>query len=102
MPIDVLTMEPPALYRTALPLRPVVEQVLDADEVNARCHQWIELFDKASQHGRRIFGCQMMWGDKCLILRIDSEAVRAHELAHCAGWPKDHPGGIWPKYARER
>jgi hypothetical protein len=21
--------------------------------------------------------------------------VLEHEIAHCNGWPKDHPGGVW-------
>jgi hypothetical protein len=29
----------------------------------------------------------------CWIVRVDDDRVRRHELAHCAGWPADHPGG---------
>jgi len=30
---------------------------------------------------------------KCYVARIDVPGVRPHELAHCNGWARDHPGG---------
>jgi hypothetical protein len=47
-------------------------------------------------------GCAFVNNDRCLILLVDDETIRAkgwtkelmlrHEQAHCNGWPQDHAG----------
>jgi hypothetical protein len=41
--------------------------------------------------GKVISGCAHRVAGRCLITRIDDPGVARHELAHCNGWPPDHP-----------
>jgi len=43
--------------------------------------------------GYGVWGCAIVKGAKCYVARLDIPGVRRNELAHCNGWPKDHPGG---------
>ena len=76
--------------------------------------KWCVLRDRGmwgtSPQGLTCVGCYRRL-DTLWIIRLDSEALRVHELAHCAGWPSDHPGGVWkwssngapyPVFSRER
>jgi hypothetical protein len=94
MPIGVPTVVPPAIYQKA-PAKPVMEEVLSPSEVNRRCHELTARYDPSLGWGKTLTGCSMTWPDKCVVIRVNSERVRIHEWAHCNGWPKDHPGGIW-------
>ena len=90
----IVTLQPPPQYDVVPPV-PVIEQVLSREAVQKFClHRYpgIKLAE-----GEFIRGCTMFLttgGTKsCLVIRIDDEFVRRHEIAHCAGWPADHPGG---------
>lgn len=51
---------------------------------------------------RRTLGCSLLRQGKCRIVLLDDKLIRAanwntglilrHEMAHCNGWPADHPG----------
>ena len=43
--------------------------------------------------GYTAWGCSVVKDCKWYVARIDVPGVRRHELAHCNGWPRDHPGG---------
>ena len=87
----------------------VVEEVRPVEDVARTCLEWsVKYKFAAPPAGQRFLGCMLLWTDgRCKVLRIDREDVRQHELAHCAGWPADHPGGgpvavERPAFARER
>lgn len=96
-----MTLIPPPQYDVP-PAVPVIERVLPYDEAWRICSGGIEAADRPGWgEPRRIKGydpgCAWLapyYGKvRCYIVRVDSETVRRHELAHCNGWPKDHPGG---------
>jgi hypothetical protein len=71
-----------------------LENVLSADktsilEVDRRCRA----AGAKSQPGKIIHGCayRIVQPGRCFIIRIDDPGVARHELAHCNGWPPDHP-----------
>jgi hypothetical protein len=99
---------PPAQYDHP-PQIPVIEKVLPWTEVQKLCAIPARRFHPELMNGSSlrfsVNGCEVdgiVWdnvarklvpGKGCVIIRIDDEATRRHELAHCNGWPKDHPGG---------
>jgi hypothetical protein len=95
MPIDTPVIQPPAIYRTMPSRYPVSEEVRPFAEVNSRCHEWLERWGNFTMTGRTVSGCQMVVNNVCVIIRVDNDMVREHEVAHCNGWPNDHPGGTW-------
>jgi hypothetical protein len=95
MPVDVPVLQPPAIYRHMPSMYPLSDEVRPYDEVNKRCHEYMEKWGNFSMIGRPINGCQRMVNGTCMILRVDSLDVLEHEIAHCNRWPKDHPGGVW-------
>jgi hypothetical protein len=86
----VMTLMPPAQYDHA-PSVTVIEHVLPAAEVDRLCHT-----RKGAPAGL-LTGCSVRNGNdgKCYIVHIGDKDIRRHEIAHCNGWPHDHPGGWW-------
>lgn len=85
-----MTMIPPAIYDHP-PTIPVIERIMGWDEVSAFCSKAAHRILMPWEH---ISGCSGIASDgKCYVFRLDDRFVRRHELAHCNGWPKDHPGG---------
>jgi hypothetical protein len=102
-----MTLLPPPQYDVPPPM-PVIEQVLPWSEVQRICHAGQMRRSPGALEARADFifhGCSLtgvVWdgaaqrfvnGKGCLIVRIDDETARRHELGHCNGWPADHPGG---------
>jgi hypothetical protein len=85
---------PPSQYDHP-PTIPVVERIVQWDELQKLCHTVIvrEKFSTATGHGA--WGCAGIVGGKCYVFRLDMPDVARHELAHCNGWPSDHPGGYY-------
>jgi hypothetical protein len=83
---------PPAQYERP-PKIPVIERVVPWNELQQFCRAGIEAQKVRTATGYGVWGCSVVKDDKCYIARIDNPGVRRHELAHCNGWPKDHPGG---------
>jgi hypothetical protein len=95
MPLDVPVIQPPAIYRSA-PLRGrVMERVLPAPDVARLCNEQATAHGAAiPAAGKQFLGCSVLSGGTCIVIRIDREDVRVHEVeGHCRGWPADHPGG---------
>jgi hypothetical protein len=83
---------PPALYASGPVGRQVIDRVMTWDEVMQQCtQQAITRGVTPSPNG--YIGCSIRGATYCWVIRIDDERVRQHELAHCRGWPADHPGG---------
>src|SRR6516164_5367440 len=91
MPVDVPVLQPPAIYRNAPSRWPFVDEVLPIAEVNKRCQGVTKNYYGTTP----LTGCQYFIDGKCWVIRVDSDLVLEHEIAHCNGWPKDHPGGVW-------
>jgi hypothetical protein len=83
---------PPALYDHP-PAIAVIEHVLPSDQVNATCHANHALGPdgRPPPPGYRFAGCAHIAVGKCVVWRTEDPTVRRHELAHCNGWPVDHP-----------
>ena len=104
--IDGPVQLPPAIYQQ-MKAREIEEEIAPVEIVAKQCLEWSVRYHFAPPPpGQRFLGCMLQWPDRCKVLRIDREDVRVHELAHCAGWPADHPGGPAaverPAFARER
>ena len=85
-----MTMLPPPQYDVP-PSIPVIEHVMTYGQLQSWCDFLVKL-----EPGRFFRGCQMFefrtTGKICLIWYLkDDAAAHRHELAHCNGWPKDHP-----------
>lgn len=79
-----------AIRGIKMPLRRTLHQdVMSVADVNRYCKG-------VPPPGMKIWGCSLInrTDHKCYIVRIDDWEVARHERAHCAGWPKDHPGGF--------
>ena len=83
---------PPAQYDHP-PSMPVIERVLPWNELQRVCRGVIEREKFTTATGYGAWGCSVVKAGKCCVARIDVPGVRRHELAHCNGWPRDHPGG---------
>jgi hypothetical protein len=92
----LVPLQPPPQYDVVPPV-PVIEQVLPQEEVQKLCLGLYPSIKLAA--GEFIRGCakfEIMQGTKvCFAWYIydAQDLVRRHELAHCAGWTADHPGG---------
>jgi hypothetical protein len=89
-----LSAPPPAIYQHAYKGRLTVQQGSLA-QVEHYCH---------TMHGivspYRALGCAKVDDNRCFLMipkvggqvtaRIQA-AIRTHEMAHCNGWPADHP-----------
>jgi len=87
-----MPLVPPPQYVHA-PTIPVIERVVSREQVDRECH----LMYPRSKAGRfdACAGFVMIDGKRtCLIWMINDDSLRAHEMAHCNGWPADHSGGI--------
>ena len=99
---------PPPQYDVSPPM-PVIEQVLSWDEVQKACNagRYFRDHNLNQASGAGLLGCAktgVVWdvalkqfapGNGCVIVYTGSANVRRHELAHCNGWPADHPGGFY-------
>ncbi|SRR6266481_2343321 len=87
-----MTMLPPPQYDHP-PSIAVIEHVMTFDRVNRQCQANHAL----GRDGRppppsyRFNGCAHIIAGSCEVWRIDNATTRRHELAHCNGWPADHP-----------
>jgi hypothetical protein len=78
------------------PQIPVIEQVLKYDDLQVICgmKSLTPLLP-----GQFYSGCSAVWLVKdgvktCFVWRRPNDNyTRRHELAHCNGWPVNHPGG---------
>ena len=86
MPLDG-TIPPPAIYDYQ-PTMTVIEYVLTSTEANKVC---IRVMNGEAGQGRVWRGCARSSKVICYVWRIDDPKVKRHELAHCNGWPGDHP-----------
>jgi hypothetical protein len=90
--IDGPVAMPPAIYLAVKQERAIIEEIAPVEVVAKQCLEWSVKYHFAPPPaGQRFLGCMLQWQDRCKVLRIDREDVRVHELAHCAGWPADHP-----------
>ena len=97
--IDVLMPPPQYDYPYKGPL---IEHVLPLAQVDAACTAMGFVRTPAQKYAT-IYGCQHTKDGICTIVipqangwqinDQDQAMVRRHELAHCKGWPNDHPGG---------
>lgn len=87
-----MTIVPPPQYDHP-PQVPVIEHVLKFGELARYCDP--------PPPGLATYGCAHPRKDKCDIFLLEPrfylagkaqfDATRRHELAHCNGWPADHP-----------
>jgi len=93
-----MTLLPPPQYDVTPP-RPVIEHVIPWSEVQKICFDLVLKWNGSTEadigRKRGWNGCSGISKDdnRCYVWRIADDRVRRHELAHCAGWPGDHPGG---------
>jgi len=79
-------LEPPPRYLHPFN-GPVIERVLSLSAARRAC----------ARMGTRADACSWVKGGKCYIVIPrngpvrDLHPYRRHELAHCNGWPADHP-----------
>lgn len=99
MPIDNPVIEPPSFYAAMKMERAVIERVLSYAEVDRECRREAVATghpDRLPPPGKWFQGCTITHPDRCIVYRVNSRDVLVHELAHCKGWPADHPGGKLP------
>lgn len=91
--IDLLM--PPARYDVPY-TGPLIEHVLTLEQIDKICSG----MGVRKSQGQVIFGCARGTETPCVIYipkiagyitAEDQAKVRRHELAHCNGWPGDHP-----------
>ena len=90
---------PPSQYDHP-PQIPVIEKVLPWNELQRLCRASERPIYNGTGYG--LWGCATVKGGKCYVARLDVPGVKRHELAHCNGWPKDHPGGWYDAPPRDR
>lgn len=111
------TLLPPPQYDVPPPV-PVIEHVLSLDEVYRICgsHAFLgcSIFSTGGKEcrvylvraGAFVLTYDHTWitaagpftspaGRRGFVTPDRLAATRRHERAHCAGWPGDHPGGVW-------
>jgi hypothetical protein len=82
---DTQHLEPPSRF---LRWTGRIEAVLaDDGEVDRLCRA----SGAKSPPGGFIRGCARGVAGRCFIIRVDDPGVARHELAHCNGWPANHP-----------
>lgn len=88
--LDIQT--PPAYYQS-IPAPRHREVVIPMAQLPAACPIPVP-------RGAILYGCSIRWPGGCIIYlpriddvisRADQQQVRTHELAHCKGWPANHP-----------
>lgn len=74
----------------------MIELVLPASQVDWLCR----LLGVKTTSGKRVYGCASWQIGGCLIVLPETDTeitpedqwrVREHEIAHCNGWPMEHP-----------
>jgi hypothetical protein len=90
---------PPSQYDHP-PQIPVIEKVVPWNELQQLCRARERPIYNGTGYG--VWGCAIVKGGKCYVARLDVPGVRQHELGHCNGWPKDHPGGWYDAPRHER
>jgi hypothetical protein len=78
---------PPARY-TSTPKMPVEDNVVSLLDVQVHCKAMGAILPDSAPY---LLGCQKIVAAKCVIYRVDDDSVKNHELAHCNGWPGNHP-----------
>src|SRR5215470_6323000 len=91
---------PPSQYDHQ-PQIPVIEKVVPWNELQQLCRARERPIYNGTGYG--VWGCAIVKGGKCYVARLDVPGVKRHELGHCNGWPKDHPGGWYdaPRHDRQ-
>jgi hypothetical protein len=79
--------QPPARYAIEPPI-PVIDNVLDVDEVNVKCKEIGAVLPPGVPY---LLGCAHPTPTLCTIYRINDTRIKTHELGHCNGWPGYHP-----------
>jgi hypothetical protein len=93
MPLE--SVLPPPQYDFP-PKMPVIERVLTHNDLQWACGQ-VSPGSLSLLPGQYYGGCSALWRVKdgvmtCFVWRRpDDDRTRRHELAHCNGWPKEHP-----------
>lgn len=93
------TLLPPPQYDHP-PTIPVIERVVQWDELQPFCRKVAERDKFVMATGAGAWGCAFLVQGKCYVFRLDMPDVARHELAHCNGWPNDHPGGYYERVLR--
>lgn len=99
-PANVAEWNPPARYAGPYDGK-LIEWRLPREQVARECAR-LKTFYRGAEHAQnpQQRGCAFVWKEQkvCHIVYIDKpfglsmpEAVRAHEIGHCRGWPADHP-----------
>lgn len=94
-----MTLLPPPQYDVAPPM-PVIERVVSLAELQRECMKTNPVPAAALATGHYL-GCSahmVRRSDRAIVsctiwYTSGDNDTRRHERAHCAGWPKDHPGG---------
>jgi hypothetical protein len=92
---------PPSQYDHP-PQVSIIEKVVPWNELQRFCRGIVERDKIRTATGAGVWGCAGVVKGKCYVFRIDNLDVRRHELAHCSGWPHDHPGGWYDAPLHER
>jgi len=90
---------PPSQYDHP-PQIPVIEKVLPWNELQRLCRASERPIYNGTGYG--VWGCATVKDGKCYVARLDVPGVKRHELGHCNGWPKDHPGGWYDAPRHDR
>ena len=90
---------PPSQYDHP-PQIPVIEKVVPWNELQQLCRARERPIYNGTGYG--VWGCAIVKGGKCYVARLNVPGVRQHELGHCNGWPKDHPGGWYDAPSHDR
>jgi hypothetical protein len=90
---------PPSQYDHP-PQIPVIEKVVPWNELQRLCRASERPIYNGTGYG--LWGCAIVKDGKCYVARLDVPGVKRHELGHCNGWPKDHPGGWYDAPRHDR
>lgn len=95
--MNYTTIEPPARY-VHPPTVPVIEHVLEYGPLQFWCSMFpgpnhLQVFKDKTRHFNGCSAFLPIDGEKtCFVWYLPGDtAARRHELAHCNGWPGNHP-----------
>jgi len=93
---------PPAEYDKPYTGELIIKQVATEQDVRDACPGAAAAFDRNPQS--HATACNYNYGTRCEIIIVSDKVFKAlgltyaaslrHELGHCNGWSKDHPGKI--------